>query len=223
VSGVGTSPNKLEKLRPKRETVAVVISVLALGVSVFSIYLTTKPPEVLLQMPKKVRVMQATRNNEAEVYLQPSFINTGQNARGEVIDNIKLSVTYLPAGESEERKYVWFGTESYGEWDFTKEEYDLEYFHEGSYSIISDPEPLVLSPATTEAPVVFFEAERTFRFEPGTYQLTISASRASKSEADLLRKTINIELDQGYIDLLNAQGDRGEIGQVVPASPSSSD
>ena len=212
VNGVGTVANWL---RAKALDIgALVISLVALGLSAYSFHLTTETPEVRMQIPEKVRVMQATQDDEAELYLQPHFINTGKNARGDVIDSIDLSVTYLPNGESVERKDIWFQPESYGKWDVSKEEYDLEYFFQDSYSIGSDPYPLVLGPATSEAPVVSFEAEEGFSFEPGTYQITIRASRVSK-KSEPLKKTINIELTQAYIGLLNAKGDRGVIGQVV--------
>lgn len=200
------------------DILALFTSLLALGVAAYSIYLTTRAPEVLLQMPNKVRVMQATQNDEAELYLHPNFINTGKNDRGDVIHSITLLVTYLPTGQAEERKYR-FVTDSYGEWDFSQEEYDLEYFRQDSYTIVSDPDPLVLRPASSENPVVLFEAgKKGFSFQPGIYQLTITASRASKSAP--LEETIDIELTQTYIDLLNARGDRGVIGQVVPRSGS---
>ena len=120
--------NTWKKLLPEgHNAAALLMSLVALVIFLINLYLAVRDPEVLLRAPNKVRLMQATADNEAELYIQPSFVNTGKGGRGDVIESIRLLVSHLPDGERQEGQSIWFGAESYGKWDFSKEEYDKEW------------------------------------------------------------------------------------------------
>ena len=65
--------------------VPLVAAMLSLVLSVTSIYVATRQPDVLLIMPNVVRLAGGHATGYSYAYLQPAFVSTGNNDRVEVI------------------------------------------------------------------------------------------------------------------------------------------
>jgi hypothetical protein len=73
----------------------------SLVLSLSSIVVATREPEVVMILPDQARVAQGEDFGFAYMYLQPAFVNTGRNNRVEVIRTMKLDVrpaAGFPAG-----------------------------------------------------------------------------------------------------------------------------
>ena len=71
----------------------LVASGLAVVLSLASIYVSTREPEVVVILPEIVRLVGGRQTGASYVYLQPAFVSTGVNDRVEVISDMSLDVT----------------------------------------------------------------------------------------------------------------------------------
>ena len=87
--------------------VPLVAAMLSLVLSVTSIYVATRQPDVLLIMPAVVRLAGGHATGYSYAYLQPAFVSTGNNDRVEVIRDMTLTIR--PAAGGTETVMEWKG------------------------------------------------------------------------------------------------------------------
>lgn len=191
----GTIPPRIRNSVLKALSLAWVplsASLLSLILSVASIVVATREPEVLLILPDMVRVSQGRESGSAYVYLQPAYVSTGANDRVEVIRGQELLVV-TPSGQ--EISFPWdeqgrlVGNDSTGELD---------------YQYLADPAPLLVSPRTAASPVCLFDAPAGWYFEPGTYRFSVVADRVVAPEA--LVATFQVTIRPEDLAVLDAPG-----------------
>ena len=178
---------------------------LSLILSVTSIIVSTREPEVVLIVPEVVRVAQGEDYGFAYMYVQPALVSTGQNDRVEVIRDLSLLVEPEDGGES-----------ATFEWD---EQARLVPDEDGelTYQYVADALPLLVSPRSAQAPFCVFNGPDGWYFEAGTYRLTIEAQRVVASTP--LRGSFEITLTEDEVATLNRSGGN----RFVPLATSVSD
>jgi hypothetical protein len=171
--------------------VPLAASALSLVLSVASIVVATRDPEVMLILPPIVRIAQGADFDSAYLYLQPAFVSTGANDRAEVIRDLVLVVQ--PDGGGDAVEFTWDET--------ARLVYDDESGEIG-YEYLADPVPLLVSPTTAQSPLGLFDAPDGWAFEAGTYRLTVRASRVVAAQP--LEEGFDLTLDAEQVDQLNA-------------------
>ena len=165
---------------------------LSLILSVASIIVSTREPAVLLILPDLVRVAQGEDFGYAYMYLQPTFVSTGQNDRVEVIRDITVFVE--PAGGGERITFEWA----------ERLELVLNEDRELDYDYAGDAVPLLVSPRQAQAPLGSFQGPDGWYFEAGTYEITVEAPRVVASTP--LRGSMEITFSQDAVETLNDAG-----------------
>ena len=150
--------------------VPLTAALLSLVLSLTSIYVSTRQPEVLLILPDVVRLAGGRASGGSYAYLQPAFVSTGNNDRVEVVRDMTLMAQRDGAEPVELRwvEQVKFVNAASGG--------GLDYQHE------ADAAPLLISPKTAAAPIGLFKAPGGWFFEPGTYRFTLEADRVVANE-----------------------------------------
>jgi len=169
--------------------VPLVAAMLSLVLSIASIYVATRQPDVLLIMPNVVRLAGGHATGFSYVYLQPAFVSTGNNDRVEVIRDMTLTVRSTTGGAS--TTMVWKG-----QGRLVGSGGSLTYEYAG------DAVPLLVSPRTASAPLSVFDAPAGWFFDAGTYEFTLAADRVMATES--LRGTFNVTITPAQVDVLNA-------------------
>ena len=143
----------------------LVASGLAVVLSLASIYVSTREPEVVVILPEIVRLVGGTQTGASYVYLQPAFVSTGVNDRVEVISDMSLDVT--PRDGSPPVEMEWASQAA------------LETDENGvlSYRYEADAVPLLVGPRTAASPLALFQAPSGWFFGEGTYAFTLRAQR----------------------------------------------
>jgi len=172
--------------------VPLTAALLSLLLSVASIYVSTRQPEVLLILPDVVRVAQGRGSGSAYVYLQTAYVSTGANDRVEVIRRQTLRVT-TPSGEE-----VAFA------WDEQGRLVGDDATDELSYEYLADPAPLLISPQSAVSPVGLFDAPAGWFFQAGTYRFMLVGERVVAQ--DRLVATFQIDLRPEDLATLDAPG-----------------
>jgi hypothetical protein len=169
--------------------VPLVAAMLSLVLSLASIYVATRQPDVLLIMPSMVRLAGGHATGYSYAYLQPAFVATGNNDRVEVIRDMTLSVRPMTGGDP--IVMSWQGlTKLVGSGG------NLSYEYAG------DAAPLLVSPRTAAAPVAVFDAPAGWFLTAGSYEFTLQADRVMASEP--LRATFHVTIEPAQMDILNA-------------------
>ena len=168
--------------------VPLVAAMLSLVLSIASIYVATRQPDVLLIMPNVVRLAGGHATGFSYVYLQPAFVSTGNNDRVEVIRDMTLIVRSTTGGAS--TTMVWKG-----QGRLAGSGGSLTYEYAG------DAVPLLVSPRTASAPLAVFDAPAGWFFDAGTYEFTLAADRVMATES--LRGTFNVTITPAQVDVLN--------------------
>ncbi|MCY7419960.1 MAG: hypothetical protein LH650_16015 [Chloroflexi bacterium] len=159
--------------------VPLIAAMLSLVLSIASIYVATRQPEVLLIMPNVVRLSGGHASGSSYLYLQPAFVSTGTNDRVEVITNMAVTVHSTSGGQPAE--LVWVEQVA-----LVSDVNGLSYRHE------ADAVPLLVSPKSAAAPLSLFQAPSGWFFDAGTYDFTLTASRLTSS--DPLRGTFSVTI-----------------------------
>jgi hypothetical protein len=167
-------------------------SALAIVLSLASIYISTREPEVVALLPDVVRIVGGRQSGASYVYLQPAFVSTGANDRVEVVRDMTL--TARPADGSEPAELQWreevaLVTDANGQ---------LSYRHEG------DAVPLLVGPRSAAAPLALFQAPPGWFFEEGTYQFTLEADRVVAAAP--LTASFEVTLNAADMAVLGATG-----------------
>jgi hypothetical protein len=169
--------------------VPLAAAMLSLVLSVASIYVATRQPDVLLIMPNVVRLAGGHVAGHSYAYLQPAFVSTGNNDRVEVIRDMTLTVRPTTGGAT--TVMAWTGlTNLVGSGG------SLNYQYAG------DAVPLLVSPRTASAPLAVFDAPAGWFLAAGIYEFTLEADRVMASEP--LRGTFSVTITPEQIAILNA-------------------
>jgi hypothetical protein len=145
----------------------LLIATISFATSTYTFFATNAAPELTLTMPAFIRVAQGPNlGNVAVVYLQPSFTNTGQSARVEVISGMTLRVQPTSGGEPVE---------------FSWQEIDRFILDpltgKLNYEYVGDAQPLLVSQGNPQAPLANFNGPQGWRFAPGAFKTTLIAAR----------------------------------------------
>lgn len=172
--------------------VPLTAALLSLILSIASIVISMRQPEVILILPDQVRVAQGRASGSAFVYLQPAFVSTGQNDRVEVIRTMTLEVQ---AGTGGAVSFTW------DEQARLVGDPDTGIL---SYEYAADPVPLLVSPRNASAPLCLFDAPDGWFFAPGTYTFTLIADRVVTSAP--IRASFTIDVSAEDIQFLDGPG-----------------
>jgi hypothetical protein len=175
--------------------VPLTAALLSLVLSLTSLYINSRQPEVLMILPDIVRLAGGHQTGASYVYLQPAFVSTGSNDRVEVIRDMTLSVQPDVGGAPEQLQWaeqirLVNGSPGTG----------LAYQHE------ADAVPLLVSPKSAAAPLSLFQATPGWFFAAGTYQFTLTAQRVVASDA--LRATFTVVIKPEDLTVLDATPER---------------
>jgi hypothetical protein len=173
--------------------VPLVAATISLVLSIASIYISTRQPDVLLIMPNVVRLAGGHETGFSYVYLQPAFVSTGNNDRVEVIRDMTLTVR--PTAGGEPAVMAWKGQGALAGAGGT-----LNYAYTG------DAVPLLVSPRTASAPLALFEAPAGWFFRAGSYDFTLAADRVMASAP--LRGTFSVTIVPAEAAVLDAVPER---------------
>ena len=195
-----TSPSETRLRRFRRPAMAIVslswvplvASALAVVLSLASIYVSTREPEVVAILPDVVRLVGGHESGSSYVYLQPAFVSTGVNDRVEVIADMTLLVE--PVDGSESTTMAW------------QEQASLITDAEGalSYRYAADAVPLLVGPRSAATPLALFQAPAGWFFEEGRYRFTLEADRVVAGSP--LRAAFEVNLDAEDLAVLDAPG-----------------
>jgi hypothetical protein len=173
--------------------VPLIAAMLSLVLSVASIYVATRQPDVLLIMPNVARLAGGHAYGSSYLYLQPAFVSTGTNDRVEVITG--LTVTVRPASGGQPIDMVWAEQVS-----LVSDATGLSYRHAG------DVVPLLVSPKGAAAPLGLFQAPPGWFFQAGTYDFTLVATRLTSG--DPLRGTFSVTISPSEAEVLQEVPER---------------
>jgi hypothetical protein len=175
--------------------VPLAASLLSLILSIGSIVIATRDPTVLLILPDQVRFAQATSDGYAYVYLQPTFVSTGNNDRVEVIRGMRLLVSD-PSGATAE--LAW---DEVGEFSFSSVDQAL------SYEYVGDAAPMLVAPDQAQNPLALFQGPPGWLLQAGTYQIELVADREVATAP--LQKRFAVDLSEVQVqEIAEADGAR---------------
>jgi hypothetical protein len=170
----------------------LVASGLAVVLSLASIYVSTREPEVVVILPDVVRLVGGTQTGASYVYLQPAFVSTGVNDRVEVIGDMRLVVQRSggdPPIEMEWASQAALETDANGV---------LSYRYE------ADAVPLLVGPRSAASPLALFQAPPDWFFGEGTYTFTLEAERVVVGTP--LTATFEVTVDAEDLEQLTSAG-----------------
>lgn len=168
-----------------------VIASLSLILAVYGLFDANRAPKVQLSLPDRVRMAQGP--NAGWLYVQPRFVSTTRNDRIEVITDLRL----LVAPAADDGAALTMRWEAQGTWDYDPVAEELTFI------FLADPGPLVVSPASPQQPLGLFEGPPGWRWEAGTYQITVLAERAVGG--DPLRATFAVIFSEEEVRAVNAE------------------
>lgn len=126
------------------------VSVAALALSVYNLTEAGKPADIRLVMAAQVRL---TVGPSADVYLQPVFVSTATNDRAEVVDAV--SATMTGPGAATPVMLDWYQT---GAFDVGP---TPDYVVDWKITNLR-PEPIVITAASPQAPILRFHTDSSF-------------------------------------------------------------
>jgi hypothetical protein len=180
------------------------IAVLSFALSAYIWYDSNQPPKVELSLPDRARVTQGEVS--AWLYLQPRFISTASSDR---IDGIAgIEVVVAPANGGEATPFTW---EEQGTWTYDADARSL------TWQWVADPGPLVVSPAVPQMPTGLFMAPNGWLWEPGEYEITVTAETTVSDE--VLSESSTLALSEETVAQLNDAPGSLFLGiELVPRS-----
>lgn len=181
----------MRRITPSWDMAMWIVAVVALTLSVLNWVEANRPAEVRLVLADQVRL---TVGPEAQVYLQPVIVSTGANARAEVIDAATASML-TPDGATVE--LVWTQTGAFEVGPFP--DYAV------SWRITSlRPEPIVVTPADPQTPVLRWRTSGAFTWTPGAYRIELRTNRLVS--ADPLIGALLFDLSPADVEELSTEG-----------------
>ena len=172
--------------------VPLVASALAIVLSLTSIYVTTREPEVVVILPDVVRLVGGRASGSSYVYLQPAFVSTGVNERVEVIADMALNVERADGADATTMSW--------------QEQASLVSDDDGalSYQYAADAVPLLVGARSAASPLALFQAPAGWFFREGPYRFTLEADRVVAGAP--LSATFEVTLDADDMAVLDAPG-----------------
>jgi hypothetical protein len=165
------------------------ISILSLGLSVFSIFEATREPEIWLSAPDVVRV---ATGEAAWFYVQPRLVSAARNDRVAVVAGLRLEMT-TPDGKTPVT-LVW---DEQGTWQYDTVNRGLTWI------FVADAAPLVVSPSSPQLPYCLFLGPPDWQWQAGDYLVTIVATSGRNAEA--LRTSFKMTLPAESAEFINEQ------------------
>ena len=191
---VGSAPPHRHLDRWLIAGIPVTIAVLSFLLSFYTWYENSRPPEIELALPDRVRVTQG--EDRAWLYIQPRYVSTSQNDRIDVITSIEIEVKQ--EGESPSIPFDW---DEQGAWNFDHATRSL------TWDWVADPGPLVVSPADPQMPSGFFLSRVGWFWTAGDYEITVSSSTSAGDETLAASGTMTITEDQ----IVQLESGRGSL------------
>lgn len=142
----------------------ITASAIAVVLSLASIFVSTQDPDVVLILPDTVRLAGGPQTGASYMYLQPTFVSTGNNDRIEVIRDMHVLV----------RKHG--VDETTMEWT-EQARFSLGDDGRLSYGYGADAVPLLIGPRAAQNPLGTFTAPQGWHLGDGTYEFTLVAER----------------------------------------------
>jgi hypothetical protein len=161
--------------------VPLLASGLAVVLSLASLWVSTREPEVVVILPEVVRLVGGGQSGASYVYLQPAFVSTGVNDRVEVVRDMNLVVR--PGDGSAPVEMEWASQAAL----------ETDANGELSYRYEADAVPLLVGPRSASSPLALFQAPRGWFFDEGTYEFTLEARRVVVD--DPLTATFQVTID----------------------------
>ncbi len=149
--------------------IPLVASAISVVLSLTSIYISTRQPEVLMLLPDVIRAVGGHASGGSYVYLQPTFVSTGANERVEVIRDMRLTLD--PVGADAPVPLTW--TEQV---ELVGDGGELSYRH------LADAVPLLIGPRNAAGPISLFQAPTGWYVAAGAYDATLTAARVVGSD-----------------------------------------
>jgi len=164
-------------------------SLISLVLSLYGVACDREPPDVVMTMPDRVRIAQGA--DAAWLYLQPRFVNTGDNNRNEVIDRLAVEVIPLPDGTP-----VTLGWDEQGIWLHNPATSRL------TWQFLADPGPIAVGPNAPQFPIGLVIAPPGWTWQPVTYRVTVIADRTIEqvpldASVELTLTTTDVEVVAG--------------------------
>lgn len=192
---------------PLTKIATVLIALVSLFVSMSTLIIR---PSVEMNLPPGARVGMNSLK-QAEIVVQPTFVNTGRSTRVEVIKDIKVEIkpeqSETPA-EFTTVQYAKFGTAQ--DPDLQSKGFIL------SQEWASDAIPLVIAPNTPQLPFVRCVAPEEWAFEEGSYLVTVTAQRSVRG--DTLREEAKLTLNEEQISFIEDNAGTGYLSVLTEAT-----
>jgi hypothetical protein len=167
----------------------VAIALVSLVLSVYGLIEANREPVIWLSAPDVVRVAAGER---AWFYVQPRLVSAARNDRVAVVSDLVLHVSGPEGGEP-----VRFTWDEQGTWQYDPAMQALTWIY------LADPAPLVVGPSSPQLPICLFTGPSGWRWQEGTYWVTILAARGP--DASPLQAEFTMVLPAESADLINAQ------------------
>jgi hypothetical protein len=167
----------------------VAIALLSLVLSIYSLIEGSREPVIWLSAPDVVRVAAGER---AWFYAQPRLVSAARNDRVAVISGLSLDVSG-PDGDAP-ATFTW---DEQGTWQYDPAGQALTWIY------LADPAPLVVGPSSPQLPTCLFTGPPGWRWQGGTYWVTIIAARGP--DAAPLQTDFTMTLPAQSADQVNAQ------------------
>lgn len=160
--------------------VPIIASIFSLVIAVYGLIVATEDPEVVVLMPRHVIMDDADAGADVpfapeNIFLQLSFVGTGNNNRIELISSITLRLEPEAGGPSTMLEWA-----EQGDWDFVDPLSGGQghALSERIYVYRGDAAPLLVGPNNAQQLLCVFPMRERYVLTPGVrYRLTLTAER----------------------------------------------
>jgi hypothetical protein len=173
--------------------VPAAISLVSLGLSLYTLIEASREPEIWLSAPVWVRLSTSTAGfspqgwgDHARFYVTPRLVSAARNDRVGVITDLGLEV--VPPEGGAPISFVW---SELGEW--RNDPYAPNPF---VWIVLGEPAPLVVGPSSPKLPTCAFVGPPNWQWQPGDYLVTIVASRGETATPLRAAFTMTVSADQ---------------------------
>lgn len=154
-------------LRQTPVLLSVVLSVVSIATSTYTLITTNAIPPMRLVLPTSIRIYQPV-GSDAVVYIQPAFVDLGAGSQTVVISDLRLSLQ--APGSSFPVTFTWESFDTLTDIG-TGTTIDLQFHWAG------DPHPMVVGPDQPQVPLVEFDGPAGLTYSAGAYLATLTAPR----------------------------------------------
>jgi hypothetical protein len=165
------------------------IAIVSLALSIYTYIEANRAPEIWLSAPDVVRVAAGER---AWFYVQSRLVSAARNDRVAIVTGLRLEVSGPDDGWP--AAFVW---DEQGTWQYDPVGQGLTWIY------LADAAPLVVGPSSPQLPICLFEGPPDWRWQEGTYRVTIVAELGQ--DTDPLRETFEVTLPAEMVELIHSQ------------------